>query len=270
MTPEDVYECWAPAGGRWSPWAKPVVFAHLHLLHDSLDAFAPTDMPGLPGTPPSLDATGDTAVVVDIPGADGVELGLLLASRGFRPVPLYNAVPLPVLSTGTRSMGPVAVDLRGVAKALDEGATVLAATTLPWDAPPAFLLDARRRAGDVTARIGPGTFDNRSVSLPSDFPSANALLAAGVTRVVVVVVMYTLTEQIPQPDLAHTLRRWQDAGIRIELFRLGADATPRPIEVPRPRWYRHAWHGLLVRLGLRPHLLGGFGGFIPIPSSSSG
>ena len=267
MTPEDVYECWAPAGGRWSPWAKPVVFAHLHLLHESLDAPPGGESPGLPGAVPPVESTGDAAVVVDMPGADGVELGLALSSRGFRPVPLYNAIPIPVLATGGRGLGPVAVDLRGVATAIEAGAAVLAATTLPWDAPPAFLLDARRRAGDASTRIAPGTFDNRSVSLPSDFPSANALLAAGITRAVVVV---SAVESAPQADLAHTLRRWQDAGVRIELFRLGVDAAPHPVDVQRPRWYRHAWHALLVRLGLRRHLLGGFGGFIPIPSASAG
>jgi hypothetical protein len=264
MTPEEVYECWAPAGGRWSPWAKPVVFAHLHVLHESLDQPWAGESPGLPGAVPVIDAAGETAVVVDVPGADGVELGLALASRGFRPVPLYNAVPLPVLATGGRGAGQVAVDLGGVANALESGAAVLAATTLPWDAPPAFLLDARRRAGDVPGRLAPGMFDNRSVSLPSDFPSANALLAVGIRRVVVVVPM---TQASPQNDLAHTLRRWQDAGIAVELLQLGADLASRPIDVQKPKWYRAAWHALLVRMGLRPHLLGGFGGFIPIPSA---
>jgi hypothetical protein len=40
-----------------------------------------------------------------------------------------------------------------------------------------------------------------------------------------------------------------------------------PITVAKPRRYGHAWHALLARIGLRPHLLGGFGGFIPIPSA---
>jgi len=47
----------------------------------------------------------------------------------------------------------------------------------------------------------------------------------------------------------------------------GADASPRPITVNKPRWYRHLWHGMRARLGLRPNPLGGFGGFLPVPSA---
>lgn len=264
MTPEQIYESWAPPGGRWSPWAKPVVFAHLHLLQESLDQPWAGESPGLPGALPPVEADGATAIVVDIPGADSVELGLALASRGFFPVPLYNAVPVPVLAMGGRTVGPIAVDLTGIARAIEEGAEVMTVTTLPWDAPPAFLLDARRRGeGAAFARLQPGAFDNRSVSLPTDFPSANFLLASGIRRVMVIV---PATQSEPQMDLCHTLRRWQEAGVVIELFRLGADTQPNPVAVPRPRWYRQVWYALRLRLGLRRHLLGGYGGFIPIPS----
>jgi len=39
------------------------------------------------------------------------------------------------------------------------------------------------------------------------------------------------------------------------------------VTVQKPRWYRHVWHAMLVRLRLRPHPLGGFGGIIPDPSA---
>ena len=42
--------------------------------------------------PPAED---NVAVVLDLPGADGVWTGVALAARGYRPVPLYNAVPGP-------------------------------------------------------------------------------------------------------------------------------------------------------------------------------
>jgi len=47
-------------------------------------------------------------VVLDLPGAEAVRVGLELARARYRPVPLYNAVPLPFtapiidpLGTGT-------------------------------------------------------------------------------------------------------------------------------------------------------------------------
>jgi hypothetical protein len=215
-------------------------------------------------------ADGATAVVVDLPGASGVAAGLLLAESGYRPVPLYNAVPSP----GATSMiprGSVAVDMAEVLDALRAGATRLAALRLADESSPAFLLDARRRTGDPPA-LRPGAFDNRSVSLPTDFPSANLLLASGIRRVVVV----QRDERQPQADLAHTLKRWQDAGVEVLVLATGADAgeqpgsaasSPRPITIVKPRWYRHLWHGMLARMGLRPHPLGGFGGFLPVPSA---
>ena len=91
MTPEEVYRAWSPEAAKWSPWVKPVVFAHLHAMPAESEPAGVThqEMAPLP-----LDADGTTAIVVDLPSAEGVQLGLALAARGFRPVPLYNAVPL--------------------------------------------------------------------------------------------------------------------------------------------------------------------------------
>ena len=70
-------------------------------------------------------------------------------------------------------------------------------------------------------RVEPPAFDNRSVSLPTDFPSANLLLSYGVRRVVLV----QATDGQPQADLAHTLLRWQQAGI--DMMRSAVDAATR-------------------------------------------
>jgi hypothetical protein len=331
VTPEQIFELWAPERARWSKWAKPVLFAHLDAVkpapaapveHATVEPAtiestavepttvepatvepAPPPPPRLTGVPP---ADGATAVVVDLPGASGVSAGLLLAEAGYRPVPLYNAVPSP-RAGATISRGPVVVDtaealdalrsgdeiprasvvvdLTEVLDALRSGATRLATLRVADEAPPAFLLDARRRIGDLPV-LRPGDFDNRSVSLPTDFPSANLLLASGIRRVVVV----QPDEGQPQADLAHTLRRWQDAGIEVLVLAAstatatatatapdaytaagnqpqGVSPSPRPITINKPRWYRHFWHGMLARLGLRPSPLGGFGGFLPVESA---
>ena len=99
------------------------------------------------------------------------------------------------------------------------------------------------------------------ISLPTDFPSANFMLANRIRDAIVI----QEQEDSPQQDLAHTLRRWQDAGIRIMTSIAGA--TPQPVVVGRPPRFRHMWYGLLARLGLRQNPLGGYGGFLPVPSA---
>lgn len=162
MTPAQIYEAWAPAGAPWSPWAKPVLFAHLlgvresdaDLLWREACATLTTPPPDLGWLPP---ADGTTALVIDLPGAEGVRVGVHLAARGYRPVPLYNAVPWPGVvpvpeSRVTVGMGAVVDLVRAAGPRLD-------ALGLSWSAPPAFLLDSRRRLGDQAPR--PGIFDNR-------------------------------------------------------------------------------------------------------------
>jgi hypothetical protein len=275
MTAEQIFDAWAPQGARWSQWAKPVLFAHLGSTRESwLPTTGQFEPPAsAPPTPPLAGiprADGTTAVVVDLPGASGVAAGLTLAEAGFRPVPLYNAVPLPS-PAGSVPGGAVVVNLAEVLDGLRAGAERVAAMRLPYAAPPAFLLDSRRRIGDRAA-LRPGALDNRSVSLPTDFPSPNLLLAGGIRRVIVV----QLDDGQPQADLAHTLRRWQDAGMEVFLLTTGAApadhsggaaTSPRPLTVDKPRWYRHLWHGMLARIGLRPNPMGGFGGFLPVPAA---
>ena len=76
------------------------------------------------------------------------------------------------------------------------------------EAPPAFLLDSRRFPRGKAA--SPGQFDNRWMVFPQDFPSGKLLLSRGLRRAVVV------REGPLMDDLAHVLRRWQEAGVRIE------------------------------------------------------
>jgi hypothetical protein len=263
MTPEEVFDVWAPRDARWSPWAKPVLFAHL--ASQRIDPAAPPATPVLSYDVAALPrADGTTGVVVDLPGAEGVAVGVLLAAAGYRPVPLYNAVP--ASTTEFLAYGGVrtsVVDMAQVLLALREAAPPLAALRLPPGAPPAFLLDARRRTGDGAAALRPGVFDNRSVSLPTDFPSGNLLLSHGIRRAILV----QRAPGQPQPDLAHTLRRWQDLGIEIQTWSPAQPDAPQPLVVTKPPWYQHLWHALRVRLRLTPSPLGGFGGVLPEPSS---
>lgn len=266
MTPEEIYNAWAPPEARWSRWVKPVVFAH---LPGGIEPYVrPQDVAADPvaasfDVSPLAHGEGDTALVLDMPDAVGATLALRLAAeKGYRPVPLYNAVPAP-LGKRPAALGPrsVAVDLADVSDALWQGAAFLNELRLPSDAPPAFILDARRRGAGWTP--APGHFDNRSVSLPTDFPSATFLLAHGVRRAIVV---QPSGLGQPQPDLTHTLRRWQEAKIQILLHEIDRPNPPRQIDIAKPSWFGHVWHNFLVRAGLRRNAMGGFGGFLPVPS----
>jgi hypothetical protein len=213
----------------------------------------------------------NVAVVLDLPGADCVWTGVALAARGFRPVPLYNAVPGPVttalvptgqwLTSESTHVSMSLVDVAPILAALRHGTPLLQRTRLNPESPPAFLLDADRRGkGSIPT---PGRFDNRSISFTTDFPSATFLAAHGIRRAVLV----QATGDHPQPDLAHTLRRWQDGEIVIELKRLDVSGPPFQIEVRKPSGFGLLWNRALMMLGLRRHRLGGFGGFVPEPSA---
>jgi hypothetical protein len=271
LSREQVFELWAPAASPWSPWVKPVLFAYLPDLSPSeLAAAAESTAAHLAWTPP---ADGSCLLVIDLPGVLGVRLAEALAHQGYRPVPLFNAVPGP-LEHEAGALQPL-VDMYGIAQALQAASARLAVplSALPAASPPAFVLDANRRIGRAPQ---PGAFDNRSVSLPTDFPSAALLQSRGIARVLLVIEAAHILSTAGQPetDLAHTLLRWQEAGLHIESCgvdeNLELRSSPDRITVERPRWFRALWHNALSIVGLRRNPLGGFGGTLPIPSGSSG
>jgi hypothetical protein len=152
-----------------------------------------------------------------------------------------------------------------IAGALSAATPAIDRLNLSFEAPPAFMLDADRRIGTGPA-LTPGMFDNRSVSLPTDFPSANLMLSRGIGRVILV----QMDSIEPQPDLAHTLLRWQEAGMDILALPLSHPHDPVRIRVTRPPLFRRIWQRVAATMGLRRNPMGGFGGMIPIPSSSGG
>src|SRR6202035_543053 len=104
--------------------------------------------------------------------------------------------------------------------------------------------------------------DNRSVSFATDFPSANFLLAHGMRRFVLV----QSSGDQPQRDLAHTLRRWQDGGLRAGLNRPCAAGPSMPCRIEKPLLFRWVFQRALAALGLHRATQGGFGGQVPEPS----
>jgi hypothetical protein len=250
MTKEECFAAWAPEEAVWSPWAKPVLFTQL----DRAPAPPPQPLAWEAPEASGWAAAGTQALVLDLPGEDSVRVGLALAQLGYRPVPLFNATygPSPVLE-----MGPVLLRLQAGAERLREA-------PLRIDAPPAFLLDAERM--EPKAQPSPGSFDNRWITLPQDFPSAALLRSHGLVEALLV----QRGRSQPREDLSHVLRRWQEGGLRITSLDLARGGAPEPLDVPRPSLFRHAWYAALTVFGLRRNNVGGFGSAIPVVVASSG
>lgn len=245
----DCFAIWAPEGVVWSEWAKPVVFAHAPVLLTE----PPLVVPDL--TLPNLPRPWDrSALVVDLPGAQSVLVGLALAEQGYRPVPLYN---------GTSGPAPV-VPVDAIEHALGAGADVLKRCTITPDAKPVFLLDSER---STTLGAGlPGRYDNRWIILPQDAPSGTFLLSQGVHEI-------TLIQQRPgppQPDLTHVLLRWKQAGLRLRAVSFETGHVEEDLSLAVPQGFRRLWYGAIALLGLRRNNVGGFGSVVPEQTQGSG
>jgi hypothetical protein len=245
MHREEVYEAWCPAGSAWSLYVRPVLFAQMAIMVDPGGSLAEPDVSWAP-------APGSGwALVIDLPGREVIEVGLALAGRGYRPVPVLN------VCTGPNEL----IDMGGVVEALKVGSLRLRERPLPADALPAFLLDSRR-AGPPGKAV-PDQFDNRWQVFPQDFPSADALRKGGVRSVLLI----QRQGRVPRQDLTHVLRRWQDAGLTVHAFDLDQPATgAQLLSVDQPTGFRAVWYRALAILGLRRNPQGGFGGQVPRPS----
>jgi hypothetical protein len=256
---ESIFQQWAPAGALWSNWVKPVVFASM-------------DEPPLLELPLEVEGSREwiprpaehAALVFDLPGAEGVKWGLVAAQLGYRPVPLYNALPLPIVSPEERKKyydgqlpNVVVVDMRPILAGLWQAAAEIEKLSLASDAPPAFLLDANRRTAGIA--ITPGTFDNRSISFTTDFPSADFLRTHQIRKAIFV----QATGSRPQSDLNQTLFDWQKNGLPIERKSLDETGAPISCRIKPSSRFGALWLQLLARFSLRRNSFGGFGDMVP-------
>jgi hypothetical protein len=262
MNREAIYEAWVPPSGSWSLWARPVLFGQMPATSGPEPA-DPTPIQwawnlfgqtlGTPGEEPwrnlSIDwvppPVQNAALILDLPGAEGVYLGLALAGQGYRPVPLYNGC------TGPSEL----LDQGPILRALRDGAVFLAACALSSDAPPAFLLDSRRQS--LPRPLRPGMLDNRWRVFAEDFPSAQLLAQRGVSRVI------WIGYDKPQEDLAGVLRVWQEARIALEAKDLAIAGPPHRLIMPPTPWWRRWWDRLRSQLGLQGRPRDGFGYIVP-------
>lgn len=253
---DEIFRTWAPPESLWSPWVKSVLFSLADAHVDTPAERAPSIHSGWLPRPSS------TALIIDLPGDEGVLWASKLTEAGYRAVPLYNALPFPpaekTIAPSLRP--PTAVYVESILGSLIRETDSLAKIKLMPHAPPAFLLDADRRMARID--IAPGVFDNRSICFTTDFPSADFLLGHGISEVVVVQETVRFS-----PDLLELLVNWQKKGIRI-LRKLYRDQeSPIVVQIKNAPFLSRLWFRLMVLLGFHRGELGAFG---EIVSTSSG
>ena len=266
MNKAEAYAIWAPEGCEWSRGVKRVLFAYME--GDPPAEIGEENQRSASLFPP---ATSDTLLVADLPGARGVSLGLRLAQKGYRPIPLYNALPRPELPDSPELLQAIfsaqlihgtqeVVDVKPLIRALRLATDELRKIRIPANAPPVFLLDSRRRGVGQPVRIG--TFDNRSVTSANDYPSADYLKGRGVRTVVVV-----QEWQKPEIDLVLVLREWEAGGLNVAYQSAGLKWDPRPLRLPTPSMLRKLWFWVQSTFALHRNTVGGYGSFKHASSS---
>jgi hypothetical protein len=292
MTPQELYEIWAPPGSLWSPWAKPVAFAQMHMgKRPKNDPVAGTEVTFEPLASFEWASSyrEDTAIVLDLPDVTTIETAMQLAVLGYRPVPMYNCANSEAIT--------LVVPVEPIISALSQNAPLLGTFTIRPDAPPAFMLDANRNAGLAPK---PLDFDNRWVVFPQDFPSATFLQAHGIKRVLILQpkrksIMGAMAAEL-QSDLYEVARRWHNGGLEVLIRQtVEAQASSAWSAAAQPQLTAEQWMtyetshqpltfgplsrfrlgaagfvSTLFALAMRRSSGGGFGQIIPEPSSSGG
>jgi hypothetical protein len=248
MNREEALSVWASVESPWSPWTKAVLFS---FISDQINDVAISNDDTL-----NVPLLQDAALVVELAGERGVEVGISLAGSGYRPIPLYNACPyeLDGFDGGASQSAPSVIDVVPIMRAIERETSNLKAIGLTGSAPPAFLLDANRKNAGFSPEMG--WFDNRSIVRESDLPTADFLNQNGITRVVVI------RAGKLQSDLEAVLRKWQDAGLAIATQTPGVAWSPVEFAVPRLSFLKVWWNKFLLRFGYRLNSSGSFGRFV--------
>jgi len=241
----EIYKTWAPDGALWTQWAKPVLFHGMN-YSPYYGTYAEPDVGWLGET------RNDTAIILDLPGAQGIEQAAALAKKGYRPVPLYN---------GTRGPSATAeiVDVASLSDALAQHSYRIEQASLSPGAPPVFMLDSRRLPFGVGKM--PSMYDNRWCVFPQDMPSAAYLLKHGIRYVIV------RSGEGLQVDLMRILRRWQEQGVKIYLSAPAQGtqevSTADPSRLKNSSRLKIFSYRFRTMLKLTRNAAGGFGGKVP-------
>ncbi len=194
-------DIWVGLEHPWRNWVKRPLFAALApedvKVVQSHDAYVPTRT--FWAAPPEWLADEKLGLIIDLSGAEAIELGIVLGTVGFRPVLMVNA------ASSIRE----AINMRPVLRRMVKGARFAAAFSDEPDMRPAFLLDSRRWRTRGSLQIG--SFDNRWMLFPSDMPRAKHLAEEGIERVILIYRSHVLG------DVAAIMREYQREGLEVSV-----------------------------------------------------
>lgn len=208
---KEAYRIWAPAGERWVDWVRPVPFVGIEGNTSKYVHFGS----GEEVVDCSAKEYENSAVIVDLPGAESVEKGIALAKCGYRPIPIYNG-------TSEQQGARATVDNRSVGEALLTYADVLKDIQIPKEALPAFLTDTNRLNRH---KMDASVFDNSWDVFPQDIPSPEYFRKNRIFRIII------LGEGISR-DLKRILYPYQKK--KIQIYYTDGYGTPKRIRLSKP------------------------------------
>lgn len=193
MRGKEIYKIYAPNGAKWTEWVRPVPFVAIDTYHrepigDWMDR----------KTIFLKKYQQDTAIFIDLPGKESIELGINLAYLGYRPIPVFNG-------TDEQQGSQATTNTYLIESCLINGSEKLKNIRLKINANPAFLLDSYRTN---RYRAKESIFDNSWDVYKQDVPSAEYFIQNGITKIIVV-------GETIQRDLKKFFLKFQEKGIEI-------------------------------------------------------
>ena len=195
MRGKEIYKIYAPNGAKWTDWIRPVPFVAIDTYNrkpiaDWMERKAMF----------LKNYQQDTAIFVDLPGKESIELSIDLAYKGYRPIPIFNG-------TDEQPGSQATTNTYLIESCLINGSEKLKNIKLNNNANPAFLLDSYRTN---RYRAKESIFDNSWDLYKQDIPSAEYFKQNGITKIIIV------GDGI-QRDLKKIFLKFQEKGIDIYL-----------------------------------------------------
>ena len=209
MRGKEIYKIYAPNGAKWIEWVRPVPFV-------AIDTYNRKPIANF------LDRKAmflkkyqqDTAIFIDLPEKESIELGIGLANMGYRPIPVFNG-------TDEQQGSQATANTYLIESCLINGSEKLKNIKLENDANPAFLLDSYRTN---RYRAKESIFDNSWDLYKQDIPSAEYFKQNGITKIIVV-------GNTIQRDLKKIFLKFQEK--RIDIYITEGYKLPQKIKLTK-------------------------------------
>ena len=195
MIGKEIYKIYAPNDAKWTEWVRPVPFV-------AIDTYNRKPVSNwLDRKVLFFDQYEEnTAIFIDLPGKESIELGISLAHIGYRPIPLFNG-------TDEQKDSQATTDTYLIESSLINGATKFKNILIQNDANPAFLLDSSRTN---RYRSKESIFDNSWDLYKQDIPTSKYFKDNNIYKIIVV-------GNTIQRDLRKIFFEFREAGIEIYL-----------------------------------------------------